>query len=173
MRCFGYKCMSWAGLRLRSQWVTSLLLMRTHPRHLTFFSLPHTKIKDILEHEVFKLKGSCPWVLSVQRKRRNVEAGPEDAGSWNRQRGQHASVDAHPLPTSDPSAAAHSWQKSRIDFDSLSDLKLAFRGRATVLDNLTIGKQELRQLEKNKITSFFPFFYFFLVLNDRVIIPST
>lgn len=76
----------------------------------------------------------------------------------------------NPLPKSDPSAAAHSWQKLRIDFDSLSDLKLAFKSRATVLDNLTIGKQELRQSEKNKITSFF---FCVCVLNDRVIIPST
>lgn len=126
------------------------------------------------------LKESCPWVSSVQRKCRKVEASSEDAGSWKQQWGQDASVDAHPLPKSDPSAAAHTWQKSRIDFDSLPDLKLAFKSRATVLGNLTLGKQELRQSEKQNhfllsLLFFFLFFLFFLflMLNDRVIIPST
>lgn len=70
-------------------------------------SLLYSKIEEILEHKGFKLKGSCPWVLLIQRKSRNWEAGPEDADIWNHQCREYANVAAHLLPKSDPLAAAY------------------------------------------------------------------
>lgn len=71
---------------------------------------------------------SAERILSFtsSEKCRNLEASPEDADSWSFQWGQHASLAPHLFLKPDTSAAAHSWQKSRINFDSLSDLRLSF-----------------------------------------------